>query len=89
MQDRPDAAQLLTAVVAYLRQRCRPGAGRERVNRALAYQAKVAANMLDIAAPRDAPRRAAADAEPKLDQSARAAAARLPPQDRPDHAQPA
>lgn len=48
MQDSPSPAQLLDAVATYLRQAAGPALA-EAGQSALAYQAKVAANMLDIA----------------------------------------
>lgn len=48
MQDSPNAAQLLSAVVAYLRQDAGPALAAAGQS-ALAYQARVAANMLEIA----------------------------------------
>ncbi len=47
MQDSPTPAQLLQAVARYLRDEAGPALGRGG-DAALAYQAKVAANMLDI-----------------------------------------
>ena len=48
MQDSPSPGQLLQAVARYLRDEAGPALARAGDN-ALAYQAKVAANMLDIA----------------------------------------
>jgi len=49
MQDLPDPEQLLTAVARFLREDAGPALGRQGDN-ALAYQARVAANMVDTVA---------------------------------------